>query len=177
MRKLVKINLVLPSKVIRCILMRLYRLQFLKTGHNLMLSTFDLFSNATIENVSYVFIRLGVKFSATNSGITIAEKVFFGPKVTTMGGDHKSQLVGKYMFDAKENRAEHDHIEMDFWIDGLEWKLKVARFWQGFAIAAGSIVVRDAEPYMIVGGTPAKQISTQFTTDQIAVHRSNLVPR
>lgn len=39
----------------------------------------------------------------------------------------------------------------------------------GAVIAAGSVIVKDVEPYTIVGGNPAQTIRTRFSNDQIKV--------
>lgn len=41
-------------------------------------------------------------------------------------------------------------------------------------VAAGSVVVRDTEPYSIVAGVPAKKVGMRFTNEQIVIHEKKI---
>lgn len=45
---------------------------------------------------------------------------------------------------------------------------------RGAIVAAGSVVLKDVEPYSIVAGNPAREISKRFTDDQIQEHEKVL---
>lgn len=153
------------------------RTQFKKTGRNFVFSPTDRFSFRTIEVGSDVFIGSGATFSATNSAIIIRDKVMFGPNVTIMGGDHRTDVVGSYMFDVKEKLESNDMpvvIETDVWIGANATILKGVTIGRGSIIAAGSVVVSDVKPYAIVAGIPAKQVSSRFNDTEIARHEEML---
>ena len=40
----------------------------------------------------------------------------------------------------------------------------------GAIVAAGSVVLKDVEPYSIVAGNPAREISKRFDPEQIKIH-------
>ena len=49
-------------------------------------------------------------------------------------------------------------IESDVWIGANTTIVGGVRVGQGSVVAAGAVVVRDVEPYTIVGGVPARFI-------------------
>lgn len=58
-------------------------------------------------------------------------------------------------------------IGSDVWIGENTTIMHGVNIGDGAIIAAGSHIVRDVEPYSIVGGNPAKHIKFRFTPDQI----------
>lgn len=54
-------------------------------------------------------------------------------------------------------------IENDVWIGFGVTILNGTHIGDGVIIAAGSVVTKDVEPYMIVGGVPAKPIRRRFS--------------
>ena len=157
--------------------MYLMRSQFKKIGNNVIFSPFDTFSYETIEIGSDVFIGPGATFRATDSGIQIKDKVMFGPNVTIMGGDHRSDVVGTYMFDVKTKLENHDlpvTIESDVWIGANAVILKGVTVGRGAIVAAGSVVTKSVAPYSIVAGVPAKETGVRFSAAQISLHEQML---
>ncbi|UTH46303.1 acyltransferase (plasmid) [Loktanella salsilacus] len=59
-------------------------------------------------------------------------------------------------------------IEDNVWIGHGATILKGVRIGTGSVIAAGAVVVRDVEPFSIVGGVPAKKINSrlEYVVDQ-----------
>jgi virginiamycin A acetyltransferase len=45
----------------------------------------------------------------------------------------------------------------------------------GAIIAAGSVVTKDVEPYIIVAGVPAHNIGERFSKEEIMLHERNLL--
>ena len=82
------------------------------------------------------------------------------------------------MFDVKNKRPEDDQdvvIEDDVWVGTGAIILKGVRVGRGSIVGAGAVVVQDVPPYSVVGGCPAKVISTHFaSTDQILQHEALL---
>ena len=58
-------------------------------------------------------------------------------------------------------------IGNDVWIGARAMILSGVKIGDGAVIAAGAVVVKDVEPYTIVGGVPAKPIRKRFTDEQI----------
>ena len=56
-------------------------------------------------------------------------------------------------------------IGNDVWIGSNAIILQGCRIGDGAIIAAGAVVVKDVEPFTIVGGVPAKKIKDRFTPE------------
>ena len=69
-----------------------------------------------------------------------------------------------------------DHIEIgeDVWIGFGATVLSGTVIGRGAIIAAGAVVTKDVAPYSIVGGNPARVLSTRFQEDQIARHEAGV---
>lgn len=93
----------------------------------------------------------------TRAPIHIGSHVMFGPGVTIVTGDHRFDIVGKYMDEITDadKRPEDDiavNIEDDVWIGANATILKGVTLSKGCIVAAGSLVNKSVPPYTIVGG-------------------------
>ena len=52
---------------------------------------------------NHVIMGSGSLLMCTGAPIHIGDHVMFGPKVTVITGNHRTDYVGKYMFDVAEN--------------------------------------------------------------------------
>lgn len=164
-------------KVFRRLFMLSQKKRFAYCGRNVIFSPFDNFSYETIYIGDDVYIGPGAVFNASDSRITIHNKVMFGPGVYIMGGDHNFNQVGKYMFDVKYKNESDDLpviIESDVWIGCRVVILKGVTIGKGAIVAAGAVVTKDVPDFSIVGGVPAKVIGNRFTTEQICTHKKIL---
>lgn len=176
MRRLIEF----PSFLFRVysrILCMLYCYRFKKCGRNVIFSPWDIFSYSTICVGNDVYIGPSAIFRASESGITIGNKVMFGPRVTIMGGDHNYSELGRYMFDVKE-KSENDDLPVfisdDVWVGSCVTILKGVTIGKGAIVAAGALVINDVPDYAIVGGVPAKVIRYRFTKTEIVEHERGL---
>jgi len=147
---------------------------FKKHGRNFVFDPNGNYSFQTIEVGDNVYIGPGAVLNASKSGITIGNKVMFGPNVTIMGGDHNIYEIGKYMYDVKEKKSENDLkvvVEDDVWIGTGVIILKGVTIGKGSVVAAGALVTKDVLPYSIVGGIPARMIKMRYTSEQIEEHK------
>tara|TARA_B100000579_G_scaffold437769_1_gene468888 strand:- start:6022 stop:6573 length:552 start_codon:yes stop_codon:yes gene_type:complete len=166
---------VLVSKSFRRIKMHFLKPLFFKYGKNLIFDPSDSFSYETISLGSDVFIGSGAKFSASNSSISIGNKVLFGPNVTIMGGDHNTSQIGRYMFDVHEKLPENDIpviIEDDCWIGANAIILKGVVIRKGSIVASGALVTKSFPEYSVIGGVPAKLLRPRFNADELSLHIS-----
>lgn len=157
--------------------MVIYRSMFKKYGKQVVFNPRDFFSYQTIELGDYVFIGPGAKFSAPESGITIGNKVMFGPNVTIMGGDHNTSQIGRFMYDVEEKLPENDLpvvIKDDVWVGTGAIILKGVTIHRGAIVAAGALVLKDVPAYSIVGGVPAKVLKMRFSEEEILKHEREL---
>lgn len=91
--------------------------------------------------------------------IEIEDDVQVGPQTVIWSRDHglsKSQLINKQV-----HTSAPIYIASDVWIGAHATILKGVKILKGGVVAAGSVVTRDVSSYEIVGGVPAKQISTR----------------
>jgi acetyltransferase-like isoleucine patch superfamily enzyme len=118
-------------------------------------------------------------FMCSRADIQIGDNVMFGPRVTLVTGDHRINVIGKYMVSIKDNEKEADNdlpiiIEGDNWIGAHVLILKGVTVGEGSVIAGGSVVTRDVPEYSIVAGNPAKVIKKRFSEEEILLHKTLL---
>ena len=120
-------------------------------------------------------IPKGSTFYCTEAPLTIGRKVIFGPRPTIITGDHRTDLIGRYIIDVtvSEKLPENDApvmIEDDVWCGANVTILKGVTIGRGSIIAAGAVVTQSFPPYSVIGGVPAKLIKMRFTAEQIEEH-------
>lgn len=115
----------------------------------------------------------------TGAKIFIKDKVIVGPGLSIITGDHKIDIVGKYMADVTvdEKDKEDDQdvtIEKDVWIGSNVTILKGVIIAEGCVIGGGAVVTKSTEPYGIYAGVPAKCLKSRFSEEEIMEHRKRL---
>jgi len=120
-------------------------------------------------------IPKGSTFYCTEAPLTIGRKVIFGPHPTIITGDHRTDLIGRYIIDVivNEKLPENDApvvIEDDVWCGANVTILKGVTIGRGSIVAAGAVVTQSFPPYSIIGGVPARLLKKRFTDEQIAEH-------
>lgn len=124
-------------------------------------------------------IPKGATIYCTEAPCIIGSKVVFGPKPTIITGDHRIDLVGKYLIDitVDEKLPENDMpviIEDDVWVGANVTILKGVTIGRGSVVAAGAVVTKSFEPYSIIGGVPARLLKMRFTEEEILEHERTL---
>lgn len=135
-----------------------------------------------IENLSIgagSSIPKGSTIYCTKAPLIIGEKVIFGPHPTIITGDHRIDMLGKYITDItdEDKLPENDEsiiIEDDVWCGANVTILKGVTIGKGSIVAAGAVVTKSCAPYSIIGGVPAKLIRMRFTPEQIIEHEKLL---
>lgn len=97
-----------------------------------------------------------------------------------LGGNHNTQWVTTYpfghictnvfnTFDGAGHPSTKGDVIIgnDVWIGANTTIMSGVRIGDGAVIAANSHVVKNVEPYSIVGGNPARHIRYRFTKDQM----------
>ncbi len=149
---------------------------FESCGKNVRVGRGSRFSG--IENVSmgdYSSLSVNTCILTTRAKVKIGNHVMLGAGLTIVSGNHRTDVIGKYMVDVKDEEKYPDDdldvvIEDDVWAGVGVTILKGVTVGRGSVIAAGSVVTKDVEPYSIVGGVPAKNIGKRFSEDQMREH-------
>lgn len=154
----------------------LYKKRMGKCGHDVYFSPVD--STIYYKNIylgNNVYIGDHADFVSTRSKIIIQDHVIFGPHVSIRGGDHRTDVVGRFVDEVKDcdKVPENDKdviFEGDNWIGMNTTILKGVTVGRGCIIAAGAVVVKSTPPYSIVGGVPAKVLKMRFSESEIKKH-------
>jgi len=120
----------------------------------------------------YCYLGAGTKISCDAD---LGNYVFTANNVSLVGRyDHNYQEIGKPIL-LSSRISDKDYawkglyskviIEDDVWIGFGAIILSGVKIGKGSVIAAGSLVIKDIEPYCIYGGVPAKQIATRFQNE------------
>ncbi len=118
----------------------------------------------------------------TGAKIFIKDKVIVGPGLSIITGNHRINVVGKYMADIttaeKEKNDDQDVIiEKDVWIGSNVTILKGVTIAEGCVIGGGAVVTKSTEPYGVYAGVPAKYCRSRFSEEEIIEHRNRLIMR
>lgn len=118
----------------------------------------------------------------TGANIFIKDKVIVGPGLSIITGNHRTNIIGKYMADITVAEKEKDDdqdviIEKDVWIGANVTILKGVTIAEGCVIGGGSVLTKSTEPYGIYVGVPAKYIRNRFSKEEIEEHRRQLYIR
>lgn len=154
--------------------------KFAKIGDQVSFSPLDSFF--TYENIyvgNNVCIGYNADFVASRSNIIIGDHVIFAPKVSIRGGDHRIDIVGKFLDEVKdEDKLDCNDADVIFegdnWIGMNVTILKGVTIGRGTIIGAGSIVTKSMPKYSICVGNPCKVIKRRFTEEQIFEHEKKL---
>ena len=114
-------------------------------------------------------------FMCAGAPLIIGDHVMLGPRVTMITGDHRMDVIGKYMTEVKadDKLPENDQpivLRGDNWIGANATILKGVTIGEGAVVAAGALVTNDVPPYAIVGGVPAKILKYRFEEGALQKH-------
>jgi len=114
------------------------------------------------RNLPHAFIRIGresligeYNVLRGQGGITIGDRVYFGPLVQLLAVNHVFSDPTQPMI-AQGITAEGITVEDDVWIGAGAIVTDGVRIGRGAVVAAGSVVTQDVPPHTVVGGVPAR---------------------
>lgn len=156
--------------------------QFAEHGEKVSVGVGCDFIPSHIHCGHHVHIGPHASFIASIAHIYIGNYVVFGPSVTIRGGNHRTDLIGKQIYEIGDNEklTENDKdviIEDGVWVGCNAIILKGVTIGRGAVVAAGAVVTKDVPAYAVVGGNPAKLIKFRFTEEQIKEHEGVLKER
>lgn len=156
--------------------------QFAEHGDHVSVGTGGDFIPSHIHCGHHVHIGPHASFMASVAHIYIGNYVVFGPSVSIRGGNHRTDLIGKHIYEIGENEKlpENDKdviIEDGVWVGCNAIILKGVTIGRGAVVAAGAVVTKNVPAYAIVGGNPAKVIKYRFDEEQVLEHEEILKNR
>ena len=96
------------------------------------------------------------------SNVTLGNFVMFGPNVSILGNDHRSDQPELPMIFSGRPTPKRTEIGNDVWVGAGAIILAGVEIGDGCIIAAGSVITKNCEEYSIYAGNPAKKIKDRF---------------
>lgn len=121
----------------------------LKIQSNVLFGKFD---DVSIGDNSRINERSRIR------NVIIGKNVLIAPEVYILHSGHAYGDRSIPMLEQGETSYAKTVIEDDVWIGARSIILPGRRIGKGAIVAAGSVVTKDVEPYVIVGGNPARFI-------------------
>lgn len=90
--------------------------------------------------------------------VSIGDDVMMGPDVAVYARNHRFSDLSRPMIDQGFAEAEPVHIGDDVWIGRGATILPGITVGSHSVVGAGAVVVKDVEPFHIVGGNPARVV-------------------
>ena len=156
------------TRIYRRILSFLKIRQFAKYGSNIFFCPWNSqFTYRNIELGNHISIGAHADFIATRSKIIIGDHVVFAPKVSMRGGDHRVDIVGRFIDTIKDSEKSPENdldiiIEGDNWIGMNVTILKGVTIGRGTIVGAGSVVTKNLPSYSICAGVPCRFIKKKI---------------
>ena len=112
----------------------------------------------------------------TRANIIIKEKVIIGPRLTIITGNHKIDVIGKYISDVTDDEKDEDDdqdviIEKDVWIGANVTILKGVTVAEGSVVGAGTVLTKNTHPYGVYVGVPGRRVSERFENEELKDHK------
>ena len=99
-------------------------------------------------------------FNLSSGEITVEEYAFFGHGVAILTGTHDITVFDRERQVGVPKRGRDVVIGRGAWISTNALVLGPCRIGEHAVVAAGSLVRADVPPYTVVGGVPARVLST-----------------
>jgi acetyltransferase-like isoleucine patch superfamily enzyme len=95
-------------------------------------------------------------FNLSSGEITVGPYAFFGHRVAVLTGTHDFSKFGRERQTAIPKSGRDVVIGEGAWLASLVLVLGPCRIGPHAVVGAGSLVIRDVEPYTVVAGQPAR---------------------
>ena len=175
MKRLVNRVIMFPVRVTEKIKIRSIRHNLEACGQQVSIPASVQVIGTRLSIGNHVFLGENNFFMCANAPIRIGSHTMFGPGVTVISGDHRTDIPGKYMVEISENEKKPENdlpitLCGDNWIGANTTILKGVTIGKGAVVAAGALVLKDVPPYAIVGGVPAKVLKYRFEGEALENH-------
>lgn len=122
--------------------------------------------NLYIGENSHININCSV-WPAVDSKIILGDNLLMGPGVSIQGANHGTEKSDVPMMQQKRVNKGDIVIGNDCWLGSNVIITAGVHIANGVIVAAGAVVTKSiAEPYVIVGGVPAKIIGSRKTKEE-----------
>ena len=126
-----------------------------------------LHKRASLRSPENIWIGRGVSigpenrlWASPNARLTIGDNVLLGPNVVLVTSNHGS--ASREVPIVEQPWEEHDvRIEEGAWLGANVVVLPGVTVGSHSIVAAGAVVTKDVAPYAVVGGIPAKLLTTR----------------
>jgi acetyltransferase-like isoleucine patch superfamily enzyme len=129
----------------------------------------------------YTYGRPALRWTNPDAKLVVGNFCSIATNVTIyLGGNHRTDWVSTYpfghihqgvfdVFDGAGHPSTKGDVIIgnDVWIGDHATIMSGVTIGDGAVIAANSHVIKDVEPYALVGGNPAKHIKYRFTPEQM----------
>jgi acetyltransferase-like isoleucine patch superfamily enzyme len=136
----------------------------------------------SVGNCTYGLQYIQLRFGGDNANMKIGSFCSIADNIKVfLGGNHRTDWVTTYpfghvyqdifnTFDGSGHPTTNGDVIVgnDVWIGSNTTIMSGVKIGDGAVIAANSHVVKDVEPYAIVGGNPARTIRYRFSQEQIS---------
>jgi len=160
-------------KRIRILLLRFFKYKFVKVGNGFYCGKNLYIKPNTVSIGNSVYFGNNCHLSAGN--ILIDDYVMLASYVSIIGGDHIYNQPGKTMINSKRGEQKTVVIEKDVWVGHGAIIMHGVTLGEGCIISAGSIVLKDVQPYCIMAGHPAKKIKNRFESIEEEIYHSKSI--
>lgn len=145
-------------------------------GENVIIAAGADLTLATLSIGNNTYLGQNTCIMSTRAKCVIGDDVMFGPGVTIITGNHRTDIIGRTMrsITDEEKLPENDQdvvIQNDCWIGANVTILKGVTIGEGSIVAAGAVVTTSIPPYSIAGGVPAKVIKMRFSEEEQKLHK------
>jgi len=116
-------------------------------------------------------IYIGPNFHISARNLNLGSDIMIGPNLVIESDNHEYSIVGKRMYEIREDRKiSQIIIEDDVWVGANVIILPGVKISEGSIIGAGSIVTKSIPPYTIAFGNPCKPQRTRFNIAELGKH-------
>lgn len=173
------------EEFVRKVFYKVFRESVIKSSFGKCGKNVHIAEKCDIKGIENIFIGNDVAIGprsllwTTGAKIFIKDKVIIGPGLSIITGNHRINVVGKYMADIKEDEKEKDDdqdviIEKDVWIGANVTVFKGVTVAEGCVVGGGAVLTKSTEPYGIYVGVPAKRIRERFAETDVIKHKKML---
>jgi len=117
-----------------------------------------IFGNKSKVHIATTVVVNNALFNVSSGHIFLGDYVFFGHNVSILTGTHNYEKFNFQRQNTIPDSGRDVVIKQGAWIASNATVLGPCIIGEHAVVAAGSVVIKDVEPYSVVGGNPATLI-------------------